>query len=111
MNSLAHAWFYIAGGIFCSSMAQICLKRATSLENEKFLWSGLIIGSAAFYLVAFAAYYLALKHVPISKVAPVMTVGVVAVVVMYGVFAGEDVSLLHGVGLILGAISIYLILS
>jgi drug/metabolite transporter (DMT)-like permease len=104
-------WIYIVSGILFSSLAQICLKRASFLESKQAVWFAYLSGSIASYLLAFIAYYMALKYYSISKVSPVMTVGVVLIVVAYGVWAGENVSPRHAFGVLLGVVSIALILS
>ena len=74
---VSHSWIYVLGGILCSSLAQIILKRATQLEAREAMWLVYIGGSASCYLISFAAYYMALRHFQISRVSPLMTVGVV----------------------------------
>ena len=90
-------------GILFSSFAQICMKRASVFEVRHFFWYLYIFGSIFSYLV--------LRYFPISKISPLMTVGVVLIVVLYGMWAGEAVSTKHAAGLLLGAVSIFLILS
>lgn len=104
-------WIYIVSGILFSALAQICLKRASVVEAKQGLWFIYLSGSISSYLLAFIAYYLALKYYSISKVSPVMTVGVVIIVVCYGIWAGETVSTKHAFGVLLGIVSIALILS
>ncbi len=104
-------WLYIVSGILFSSLAQICMKRATFFEAKQTLWLLYLGGSLGCYLLSFIAYYLALKYFSISKVSPLMTLGVVLIVVVYGIWAGETVTTRHAFGLLLGAVSIFLILS
>ena len=106
-----HSWIYVLGGILFSSLAQITLKRATLLEAREAVWLACIAGSALCYLVSFAAYYMALRHFQISRISPVMTVGVVLIVVAYGYWVGETVTARHSLGVLFGIISIMLILS
>ena len=104
-------WIYVLGGIIFSSLAQILLKRATFLEGKDSVWFLSIAGSSFCYLISFAAYYLALRQFAISKISPVMTVGVVLIVVTYGYWMGEIITTRQSLGVLLGIISIILILS
>lgn len=87
------------------------MKQATAFEGKQLLWALCLLGSMSCYLLSFVAYYQAIKHFPISRVSPVMTVGVVVIIVLYGIFLGEKISLQHAIGLLLGIFSIFLILS
>ena len=104
-------WAYVVGGILCSSLAQVCLKRATSFESNKIWWMLYLGMSILAYVVAFATYYLALRHFSISKIAPVMTVGVIIIIVAYGMWAGESVTARHAIGIVLGLLAILVIVS
>lgn len=104
-------WMYVMGGILLSSLAQICLKRATSYEGNQIWWMLYMGSSVLAYAIAFAAYYLALRHFSISKIAPVMTVGVIIMVVGYGMWAGETITTRHAIGIVIGLLAILLIVS
>ena len=104
-------WIYVLSGILFSALAQICMKRASIFEVRHLFWYMYIFASVCSYFLSFVAYYLVLKYFPISKVSPLMTVGVVLIVVLYGMWAGEAISIRHAAGLLLGAVSIFLILS
>jgi len=56
-------------------------------------------------------YALILKHYPLNKVYPAMTVAQIVLITVYGLTVGEAVDLRHGIGLMLGVASIYLILT
>ena len=104
-------WIYVLGGIVFSSLAQILLKRATFLEAKETYWL-LSVGASSFcYLISFAAYYLALRQFSISKISPVMTVGVVLIVVAYGYWMGESITARQSLGVLFGIIAIILILT
>lgn len=105
------SWLYVFCGIICSALAQICMKRATFWEIHDPYWYAYIVGSAFSYLVSFACYYMALRVFSISRISPLMTVGVVLIVVTYGFSTGETIALKHALGVLLGIISIVLILS
>ena len=109
--TLNPGWIYVLGGVVFSSLAQILLKRATFLEGKETFWILSIAGSSFCYLISFAAYYLALRQFSISKISPLMTVGVVLIVVSYGYWMGETITFKQSLGVLLGIISIVLILS
>jgi drug/metabolite transporter (DMT)-like permease len=67
------SWFYVVAVLFCSALAQICMKRATLWEIHDPHWYAYIVGSALSYLVSFACYYMALRVFSISRISPVMT--------------------------------------
>lgn len=102
---------YVVLGVFFSAAAQICLKKATSITLLTVWWSGAIALSLLCYGLSFVLYYFSLKYLPISKVSPVMTVGVVILTVIFGVFSGETLALRHVIGLCIGAVSILLVMS
>jgi drug/metabolite transporter (DMT)-like permease len=104
-------YFYVALGIFLSAAAQVCLKKATSFKMWSATWNGTIGLSLFCYSLSFVLYYLALRSLPISKVSPVMTVGVVVLTVSFGIFSGETLLLRNIVGLFVGICSILLIMS
>jgi len=86
------------------------MKYATGFEARQALWALVLAGSMVCYFLSFVCYYFALKHFPISKVSPVMTVGVVVLVVFFGLFSGETLSSLQILGVICGVSSIFLLL-
>jgi uncharacterized membrane protein len=104
-------FFYVLAGVIFSALAQICMKQATLSEAGNPAWFLYILASITSYVFSFATYYLVLKYFAISRVAPVMTVGVLVIVVLYGIYSGEAVSGKHAAGLMLGGLSSLLILS
>ena len=101
----------VIGGIIFSSLAQIFMKQATSSDAYKAVWFLFLFGSMMSYFLSFVMYYFAIKSFPISKVSPVMTVGVVCLVVLFGMYSGEVVSYRHFLGIVCGFMSILLILA
>lgn len=101
---------YIVAGVFFSTTAQIFMKLATGYEVWSLMWLTLITGSIGSYVGSFVMYYLALKHFPISKVSPIMTIGVVVLVVAFGVLTGEVLSARQITGILFGALSLALLL-
>ncbi len=110
--SFHSSFFYIILGVLSSSIAQAFLKYASLHGNNTFLKYIVILMSICFYCFSFFLYYIILKKVPISIASPVMTSGVIIVVVIIGTFFfGEKVSIKNIIGIILSIISIYLISS
>lgn len=101
---------YIVGGIFCSALAQIFMKQATHHDLFRLAWLSFIGLSGISYLLSFVLYYFALKYYPISRVSPIMTIGVVVLVVFFGLFSGEVLSTRQLMGITGGVFSILLIL-
>lgn len=103
-------YLFVISGILFSAFAQISLKKATGVDERSFVWMAVLIASVIFYGASFVSYYYALKSFPITQIAPVMTVGVIAVVVTFGLFDGEKISSIQGVGIILAALSIVFVM-
>lgn len=103
-------YLFVFSGILCAAFAQISLKKATGFDERSFAWITVLICSVMLYFASFVSYYYALKSFPIVKIAPAMTVGVVALVVALGVFNGEDITATQSVGIFLAAISICFIM-
>ena len=103
-------YFLIVAGIIPSALAQIFLKKASFYELKSFNWF-LFVGFSGFsYFLSFVLYFFILKNFPISKVSPVMTICVMLIVVSFGFFIGEKITIKHILGIILGLSSVYLIL-
>jgi drug/metabolite transporter (DMT)-like permease len=66
--------------------------------------------SAVLYAASFLAYSFVLKYYALNKVYPAMTVAQIVLITLYGLWIGEAVSGRHALGLLLGAVAIYLIL-
>jgi drug/metabolite transporter (DMT)-like permease len=103
-------YLFVFSGILFSAFAQISMKKATNFDERSILWNTVLIVSVICYFASFVSYYYALKSFPISKIAPVMTVGVVVLVVAFGVLSGEHVTATQGVGILLATISIIFIM-
>jgi drug/metabolite transporter (DMT)-like permease len=74
---------YIALGIMLSALAQILLKYASGHKTFSSCWITYIGVSLVSYGLAFCLYAIILKYFPISRISPVMTVGVVVLVVFF----------------------------
>lgn len=97
--------------ILATALAQILLKRAAYYElrtTSWFLFMGLSAGS---YMLSFIAYSQMLRFYPLNKAYPLTTVAQILLVTMYGFAVGEVIGYRHAIGLVLGVIAIYLILS
>ena len=101
--------FYVLGGIVITAAAQIFLKVGSSAEAFKKRWFSFLLLSLASYGLSFVSYYLALKHYEISKVSPIMMASIISLVSLYGFLAGEALSLLRVIGILVAVVSIILI--
>lgn len=111
MHSIYLSWMYVGGGVLFSALAQILLKRATPFAYGQIEWVLYILASLSCYGISFAAYYLALQRYPISQVGPTMSIGVILIIVIYGISTGEIIDVKQALGILLGAAAIFLILS
>jgi hypothetical protein len=59
----------------------------------------------------FVLYSQILKYYELNKIYPVLTVGQIMLVAIYGLVIGEAITERHALGLLLGGISIYFILT
>lgn len=98
-------------GILSSSMAQIMQKKASVYEFKDFNFFLFLGFGGLFYLISFGLYAIVLKYFPISKLSPVMAIGVMIIVIIAGIFVfNEKISVKQAIGIIMGISSIYLIL-
>lgn len=98
-------------GILTTAVAQVMLKKAAGFEvrtSSWIIWMGL---SAASYTVSFVAYSRILKYFALNKVYPAMTVAQIMVITVIGLWMGEAIGARHALGLVFGAVAIYLILA
>ncbi|HPO49864.1 MAG TPA: EamA family transporter [Spirochaetota bacterium] len=103
-------YLLVLAGIIPSALAQIFLKKASFYELKTINWF-LFVGLSGFsYFLSFVLYFFILKNFPISKVSPVMTICVMLIVVTFGFFIGEKITVKHILGIVLGLSSVYLIL-
>ncbi len=97
--------------IVATALAQILLKRASFFEVRTTAWLATMAVSAGFYVLSFLAYAQALRFYALNKAYPLTTVAQIVLVTMYGLAVGEVIGLRHALGLALGGVAIYLILS
>ena len=98
-------------GIFSTAFAQVLLKKASYFDIKTSPWLAFMGISAIMYAFSFFLYALILKHYPLNKIYPAMTVGQIVLVSIYGMWIGEIIDTRHAVGFLCGMVSIYLILS
>ena len=98
-------------GIFSTAFAQVLLKKASYFDIKTSPWLAFMGISAILYGFSFLLYALILKHYPLNKIYPAMTVGQIILVSIYGMWIGEIIGTRHAVGFLFGMLSIYLILS
>jgi multidrug transporter EmrE-like cation transporter len=97
--------------ILATALAQILLKRAALYDLRTTVWFMYMGLSAGCYVVSFLAYSQMLRFYPLNKAYPLTTVAQIVLVTAYGFAIGEVVGMRHALGLVLGAVAIYLILS
>jgi uncharacterized membrane protein len=110
MMKLSPIWLVITG-MFTTVLAQILLKKAAYFEIRTTAWIVYMSISALSYVFSFVLYSRILKYFELNKIYPAMTVGQIMLVTLYGVMIGEVITGRHGLGLLLGVIAIYLILT
>jgi hypothetical protein len=98
-------------GILTTALAQVFLKKAAGFEIRTSPWVIWIGLSAAAYTVSFILYSRILKYYSLNKIYPAMTVAQIMVITLFGLWMGEAIGGRHALGLLFGAIAIYLILA
>jgi drug/metabolite transporter (DMT)-like permease len=101
----------VVAGILTSAFAQIVLKKAAHYDIRSMYWCWHICISGLFYFVSFFLYSFALRVFLISKLSPIMTTGVMILVVVFGFVLGERLNYMQYLGILFGLLSIFLILS
>jgi drug/metabolite transporter (DMT)-like permease len=103
------AW--IIAGILLAAMAQLGLRHIAQFAPLSREWLIGIVFSLGFYGLAFLAYSFILRHHKITVAGPLMTIGVVALVVTGGLLMGETISSKQFAGLLLVSVAVWLLLS
>jgi multidrug transporter EmrE-like cation transporter len=106
MNPL---WFL--AGIGFSAIAQLGLKLLSNYSAWSVKWMLGMTGCVASYGMAFLLYSYILRHAKITVAGPLMTVGVVCVVVIGGLIMGESVSFRQCVGIGMALISVWFLMA
>ena len=110
MISIATKLVPVISGVLFSSLAQLNLKKASQVAMDSVEWYGVLLLSLLCYAISFVSYYYALKYFPLSRIGPIMTVGVVTLVVLFGLMAGEIINWRQGLGICLSLFAIVLLL-
>ncbi len=97
--------------VLATTLAQILLKKASIYDAKTFNWLLLMGFAASSYAFSFVLYSRVLKYFPINKVYPAMTVGQLILITIFGLMIGEAVGVRHAIGLVLGALAIYFVMS
>jgi len=97
--------------ILLTAFAQVLLKKAADFEALTSSWIVFFGSSAVAYALSFILYSRILKFFALNKIYPAMTVAQIIVITLCGYLLGETVGGRHALGLVLGAIAIYLILA
>jgi len=98
-------------GILATAFAQVLLKKAAYFEVRTISWLTYMAISALSYGFSFVLYSRILKHFELNKIYPAMTVAQIMLITLYGLMIGEMVTGRHTLGLLLGGVAIYLILT
>ena len=101
---------YIVAGIASTSIAQIVMKIGSSSDVLSKRWLAYLCGSAITYFISFVCYYLALKHYDVSKVSPIMMIGTMLIITVFGFYSGENINGMRIAGIVL-AISCIVVMS
>ncbi len=103
-------WFWMIAGILLSACAQLMLKLISSVPLWSGRWLAGISVSIGLYTMSFVAYSIVLRYYKISVAGPLMTVGVVSVVVLGGLLLGEALTMRQCMGMGLTLVAVWLLL-
>ncbi|MDR0371188.1 MAG: EamA family transporter [Prevotellaceae bacterium] len=105
-------YIFIVLCILLTVSAQALLKTTSFHETWSRPFILFVAGSMLTYCLAFVAQSYAMRFFPLSKVSPAMSVATMVLVFICGVlFFKEQIYLKQTVGILLGIVSVYLILS
>ena len=97
--------------VVLTALAQVLLKKAANFELRTSSWVLFFGLSAAAYVASFPLYSRILKYFPLNKIYPAMTIAQIIVITLCGLLLGEAIGGRHALGLLFGAVAIYLILA
>lgn len=99
-------------GVCFASTAQLLMKLLSKYEVLSKQWSSYLILSVLFYGLAFLSQIYLYKLFQLNKISPAMSIIIMIIVVIAGTFFfKETITPKHIIGVCLGILSIYLILS
>jgi drug/metabolite transporter (DMT)-like permease len=105
-------YYLVILSVISAVLAQVLIKNASLnvLFDKK--WIVLMLSSITAYGIAFVLQSYVLKFFPLSKIAPATAIAVMVLVFGCGVWLfGENINAKQVIGVLLGIVSIYLILS
>ncbi len=98
--------------VLLTASAQVLLKQTSAYETGSRSFILFIVASMLTYCLAFLAQSQAMRFFPLSKISPAMSIATMICVFAAGIFLfKEQIIIKQIVGIALGTISIYLILS
>jgi hypothetical protein len=98
-------------GVLMTAVAQVLLKKAAGYEIRTSPWIVFFCLSGGAYALSFLLYSQILKYFALNKIYPAMTVAQILLITLVGYVMGEAVGGRHALGLVFGAVAIYLILA
>lgn len=104
-------YFLVIMGVIFAVIAQVLLKYASLAVSMSGRWLLFIGFSAVSYAIAFVFQSYIYKQFPLSKIAPTLSTAIVLLVIVMGVWLfNETLQTKQIIGILLGAVSIYLIM-
>jgi drug/metabolite transporter (DMT)-like permease len=105
-------YLLIVFGMLSSATAQMFLKKTSGLPFGNILYFVYFCLAGIFYIASFGIYTLVLKYFPITKISPVMTLGTMTMVVIFGIIMFQEIiTIKQLIGMVIGAAAIVLIIS
>jgi len=105
-------YLLIIFGVLSSAIAQMLLKKTSGLSFGNVQYFVYFFLAGMFYVASFGLYTLILKHFPITKISPVMTLGTMTMVVIFGILMFHEViTIKQLIGMVIGAVAIVLMVS
>jgi len=99
-------------GILSSTIAQALLKKTSALSFKDASYYIYFCFAGLFYVVSLGLYTLLLRHFPITKISPVMTLGTMMMIIIFGILMfNETITYKQMIGIVLGMAAIILISS
>ena len=107
---MSYKFLLIYFTIILLAVAQLSLKKGafyTFKQTEFYIFVG---AGAVIYIATFFLQVYLLRYFPVSKLTPMLTIGSMLLIVIMGMYLfSETIGIKQGVGIFLGAVSIYLL--
>ncbi len=98
-------------GVVVNVLAQLCIKKSTIYTFFSIKWVILMGIAISLYGLSFLIYSYILKEAPLNIISPVMAIsGMLLIVILSSILFLEPISARQVLGLLLGAVSIFLLL-